>query len=151
MSADTRPPKIKRGASVELTLEKFADRGKSLARVDGYVGDDDARAQVAELTGRSADDASRARIAEAVRDRVEGVAAQPLAVAALSEVVVHARRVHECVAEAIGPSLVRLELRLPGDDTPTIVQYRQVEVPKDKVDVEISRLGLGEKLDDVNR
>ncbi|MEO0742606.1 MAG: 23S rRNA (uracil(1939)-C(5))-methyltransferase RlmD [Bacteroidota bacterium] len=37
MSADTRPPKIKRGASVELTLEKFADRGKSLARVDGYV------------------------------------------------------------------------------------------------------------------
>ncbi|MEM9996107.1 MAG: 23S rRNA (uracil(1939)-C(5))-methyltransferase RlmD [Bacteroidota bacterium] len=37
MSTDTRPPKIKRGASVELTLEKFADRGKSLARVDGYV------------------------------------------------------------------------------------------------------------------
>ncbi|MEM8600703.1 MAG: TRAM domain-containing protein, partial [Bacteroidota bacterium] len=37
MSADPRPPKLKRGASVELTLEKFADRGKSLARVNGYV------------------------------------------------------------------------------------------------------------------
>lgn len=28
---------MKRGTEVELTIEKFADRGKSLARVDGYV------------------------------------------------------------------------------------------------------------------
>jgi len=28
---------MKKGAQVELTIEKFADRGKSLARVDGYV------------------------------------------------------------------------------------------------------------------
>ena len=30
-------PRLKRGAEIELTLEKFADRGKSLARMDGYV------------------------------------------------------------------------------------------------------------------
>lgn len=29
--------RLKRGAEVELTIEKFADRGKSLARLDGYV------------------------------------------------------------------------------------------------------------------
>ncbi|MEL6429311.1 MAG: hypothetical protein AAFU73_06500 [Planctomycetota bacterium] len=52
------------------------DDSGSMARVDGYVGDDDARAQVAELTGRSADDASRARIAEAVRNRVESMASE---------------------------------------------------------------------------
>lgn len=31
------PRRIKRGAEVELNIESFADRGKSLARVDGYV------------------------------------------------------------------------------------------------------------------
>ncbi|MFQ5569003.1 MAG: 23S rRNA (uracil(1939)-C(5))-methyltransferase RlmD [Rhodothermales bacterium] len=29
--------RLKRGVEVELTIEKFADRGKSLARLDGYV------------------------------------------------------------------------------------------------------------------
>ena len=30
-------PRIKRGEEIELTVEKFADRGKSLSRLDGYV------------------------------------------------------------------------------------------------------------------
>jgi 23S rRNA (uracil1939-C5)-methyltransferase len=30
-------PTVKRGQTVELDIEKFADKGKSLARVDGYV------------------------------------------------------------------------------------------------------------------
>ncbi|NBC18255.1 MAG: 23S rRNA (uracil(1939)-C(5))-methyltransferase RlmD, partial [Bacteroidetes bacterium] len=33
----TNPNKIKRGTTLELTVEKFADKGKGLARVDGYV------------------------------------------------------------------------------------------------------------------
>ncbi|NNF59670.1 MAG: 23S rRNA (uracil(1939)-C(5))-methyltransferase RlmD [Rhodothermaceae bacterium] len=36
-SAPPTRPRLKRGAEIELTLEKFADRGKSLARLDGYV------------------------------------------------------------------------------------------------------------------
>ncbi len=31
------PTPVKRGQTVELTIEKFADKGQSLARVDGYV------------------------------------------------------------------------------------------------------------------
>jgi 23S rRNA (uracil1939-C5)-methyltransferase len=32
-----QPAALQRGAEVELTIEKFADRGKSLTRLDGYV------------------------------------------------------------------------------------------------------------------
>lgn len=35
--AQEAQPRIKKGAEVELTMEKFADRGKSLTRVGGYV------------------------------------------------------------------------------------------------------------------
>ncbi len=34
---EEKPRRLKRGAEVELAIEKFADRGKSLARLDGYV------------------------------------------------------------------------------------------------------------------
>lgn len=34
---ETTTPKIKKGQTVELRIEKFADRGKSLARLHGYV------------------------------------------------------------------------------------------------------------------
>lgn len=47
----------------------FDDSG-SMAREDGYVGDDDARRQVRELTGESADDVSRLELAEAVRPKL---------------------------------------------------------------------------------
>ncbi len=33
----TTTRRLKRGVEIELTIEKFADRGKSLARLDGYV------------------------------------------------------------------------------------------------------------------
>ena len=35
--ATTVPVQVRRGAEIEVEVEKFADRGKSLARVDGYV------------------------------------------------------------------------------------------------------------------
>ncbi|MGI9175775.1 MAG: class I SAM-dependent RNA methyltransferase, partial [Rhodothermales bacterium] len=34
---ENKPKRLKRGETVELTIEKFADRGKSLARLDGRV------------------------------------------------------------------------------------------------------------------
>ncbi len=37
MEQPPKPPRIKKGEQVEMTMEKFADRGKSLARVNGYV------------------------------------------------------------------------------------------------------------------
>ena len=37
MNVEEKQRRLKRGAEIELTIEKFADRGKSLARLDGYV------------------------------------------------------------------------------------------------------------------
>jgi 23S rRNA (uracil1939-C5)-methyltransferase len=40
METETTPPqprRLKRGVEIDLDIEKFADQGKSLARVDGYV------------------------------------------------------------------------------------------------------------------
>ena len=37
MQKEEQRHRLKRGAEIELVMEKFADRGKSLARLDGYV------------------------------------------------------------------------------------------------------------------
>ena len=46
------------------------DGSGSMAREDGYVGDDEARDAVRALTGESADSVSRIELAEAVRPRL---------------------------------------------------------------------------------
>ncbi len=51
----------------------FDDSG-SMAREDGYVGNDKARAAVRELTGEAPEKASRADVAEAIRPRIAAAA-----------------------------------------------------------------------------